>query len=226
MYWPAVYAFLRHHGYSVADAEDLTQDFICCLIRRKSFSHADRSKGRFRSYLLGALKHFLADHGRHTRTWRRGGRAETISLEVLRGESGYASLTSPELTPDQVFDREWTWLLLERALIVLRNECAEFGHAERFEALKGYLVRRLDPGEVEALASKLHVKTGTPAVLLHRLRRRLQQLVRGEVCRTVASPMVVKTEMDDLFGPKSCEAAKLNPEGRSVMSTRLARRRD
>lgn len=216
LYWPAVYAFLRHHGYSTADAEDLTQDFVCCLIRRGSFGHADPTKGRFRSFLLGALKHFLVDRGRRCRAWRRGGHAETISLEVLQGEAGYVGLASPELTPDQLFDRQWAWQVLERALAALRQECVSFGHADRFEALKGYLVQRLDPGMTDALAAKLHVKPGTPAVLLHRLRRRFQQLVRDEISRTVASSTAAEAELRDLF-------ERPGPATRTVGPRRMAR---
>ncbi len=202
MYWPAVYAFLRRRGYASAEAQDLTQDFILCLLRRHSLTTADPAKGRFRSFLLGALKHFLADQLKHASALRRGGGRPDFSLDddADDAESRYGGLASSDLPPDQAYDRQRAWRILERSLVLLREECARFGQEDRFEALRGYLTTHPSKGEYGVLADRLGMKPGTLAVFIHRLRRRYREFVRREATRTVTNVADLEDELRRLFG--------------------------
>jgi RNA polymerase sigma factor (sigma-70 family) len=200
IYWPAIYAFLRRQNHSPQDAEDLTQGFIACLLERQSIRAVDPAKGRFRSFLLGALKHFLADQHKHSSTQRRGGGQATVSLDDNEPEKLYSRLPAPDLPPDRVYDQQWGWRLLERALDALGDECARFGQAERFDVLKGFLTADPAKGDYTGLASRLRLNANTVAVTIHRLRKRYRTLVRREAMQTVTTAEELEDELRQLFG--------------------------
>lgn len=199
-YWPALYAFLRQQGHAPPDAQDLTQAFFARLLEHRSLSTANPARGHFRSFLLGALKHFLADQQKARSAQRRGGGQTVLSLNDLEAEQRYRQLPASDLTPDRVYDLQWAWSLLEQTLVALRDECERFGQTEQFELLKPFLTATPDKGDYTELAKRLRLKPGAVAVMVHRLRQRYRALVRREVTRTLSNPTEVEDELEYLFG--------------------------
>lgn len=199
IYWPAIYGFLRRQGHSPHDAEDLTQGFLTCLLEKESLIKADPAKGRFRSFLLGALKYFIADQQKFAAAQRRGGGQQVVSLDDETAEQHYSRVPASELPPDRVYDQQWAWRLLEQALRALREECARFGQVDRFERLKEFLTTDPHKGDYLDLAKRLNLKPNAVAVAIHRLRQRYRTLVRHEVMRTVASVQDLEDELCQLF---------------------------
>ena len=121
-YWPPIYGFLRRRGQSPHDAQDTTQGFFAALLQRNDFAQADQAKGRFRTYLLGALNHFLADQRDKAGAQKRGGGVVPISLDETDAEGGYLAEPATEATPERAFDQRWATTLLEQAFGLLRDE--------------------------------------------------------------------------------------------------------
>lgn len=199
-YWLPLYAYVRRQGHRPHDAQDLTQEFFARLLKNKSFAGADRLKGKFRSYLLGALQHFLADEWDKARAEKRGGRCETFSLDALEPEARYALEPSTDLTPDKVFDRRWAATLLELALRRLREEFTAAGQARHFDLLKPFLTSDAGPGGYDEVAAQLATSPATVAVAVHRLRQRYRAAVRAEIAHTVNSADELEEELRGLFG--------------------------
>ena len=146
-YWYSIYAEIRRRGFAPHDAQDCTQEFFACLLRRNSFASADKNKGRFRSYLLGALNYFLTDQWHRQRAEKRGGRAILLSLDAPRdAEERFIAEPASQLTPDRIFDARWGLMLMERAFVRVRDEYAASGKAELFEALKPFLAAESGDG--------------------------------------------------------------------------------
>jgi len=198
-YWYPVYAFVRRRGSSPHDAQDLTQEFFSRLLKRNSFADADPAKGRFRSFLVGALKHFLADEWDKARAEKRGGHCETFSLDALEPEARYALEPATDLTPERIFDRRWAMALLEQALWRLREEQAASGKVQHFELLKDFLTNEAGPGAYDGVAAQLETSVNSIAVAVHRLRQRYRDLVRSDVAHTVAGPDGIEEELRSLF---------------------------
>jgi DNA-directed RNA polymerase specialized sigma24 family protein len=198
-YWYPVYAFVRRRGFTPHDAQDLTQEFFSRLLRRNTFADADSGKGRFRSFLLGALKHFLADEWDKARAEKRGGRCETFSLDALEPEARYALEPATDLSPEGIFDRRWAATLLEQALGRLREEFTTAGKARQFDLLKPFLPSDAGPGGYDSITVQLETSANTIAVAVHRLRQRYRELVRAEIAHTVAGPDGIEEELRGLF---------------------------
>jgi DNA-directed RNA polymerase specialized sigma24 family protein len=194
-YWYPLYAFVRLRGYSAHDAQDLTQGFFADLLGRHG-APADPSKGKFRSYLLGALKHFLANDWHRQQAGKRGGGHKLISWDALEAESRYA-LEIPESTDAELlYDRRWALEILSRATGRLRAEYAAKNDEATFEALKGCL-----SGEEIAraeLAEKMGMTEGALKVAIHRLRHRFRERLRAEIAQTVGSVAELDEEMRHL----------------------------
>jgi RNA polymerase sigma factor (sigma-70 family) len=210
-YWRPLYAFARRRGHSPEDAQDLVQGFFEHLIGSRGLATVDRSKGRFRSFLLASLQNFMAAETRRARAEKRGGRAELIRLDWEDAEARLAFEPEDRLTPETLYDAQWALLLLPRATERLQQEQAVAGKAETFRTLKGFLGG--DGGGRAQLTYEQAARglgLGVPAVttLIHRLRQRHRQLVREEVERTVADPAEVDAELHGL-----CEAL-VQAEGR------------
>src|SRR5437867_3856828 len=139
VYWFPIYAFIRRQGNSPHDAQDLTQDFFARLLSANSIARADPQRGKFRTFLLGALKHFLADAQRKADAWKRGRGVDVISIEQARAEERYQLEPMDDRTPDKIFDQRWTVVLLETAAARLREEFRAAGKARPFEVLKLFL---------------------------------------------------------------------------------------
>jgi RNA polymerase sigma-70 factor (ECF subfamily) len=191
-YWYPLYAFVRSRGYSAADAQDLTQAFFAGVIEKGGFASADRTRGRFRSYLLGAMKHFLANEWHRDQTQKRGGHVRFIEWDTLDPEVRYAGVSGPSDDPDHLFDREWALETITGALQALRDEMAQAGKIEQFDALKGSLTGQEELPRRQ-IAEQLGTSAGAVKVAVHRLRQRYRDLLRAAVTETVSN----EADLDD-----------------------------
>jgi RNA polymerase sigma-70 factor (ECF subfamily) len=198
-YWYPLYAYIRRRGYGPADAQDLTQDFFARLLEKNYPAQADRAKGKFRSFLLLTLNHFLADeHDRNT-AQKRGGGQDLISLDEKTTEERYRLEPAGALRPEKVFERRWAQTILDQALARLRTEFAQQGKAEIYEVLKAF-----EPGEQRGLsyaeaAVRLGVTESAVKSMIHRLRQRHRELVREEIAHTVSTAAEVDEELRHLI---------------------------
>jgi RNA polymerase sigma-70 factor (ECF subfamily) len=196
-YWYPLYAFVRYRGYSSNDAQDLTQSFFARIIETGGFASADPKRGRFRSYLLGAMKHFLANQWHRAQAQKRGGGGTFVELDALNPEARYALEAAPQATdPEASFDRDWALETTARAMQKLRAESEASGKGELFEVLKGSL-SGMEPDRSDT-AARLGMSTGAVKVAVHRLRKRYRELLRAEIAHTVSDPSDVDDEMRHL----------------------------
>ena len=193
-YWYPLYAFVRSRGYSAADAQDLTQAFFVRIIETEGFASADRERGRFRSYLLGAMKHFLANEWHRAHTQKRGGHVQFIEWDALDAEARYAGVSKASENPELLFDREWALETIAGALRVLRDDMTQAGKREQFDALKGSLTGH-DELPREEIAAKLDMSEGAVKVAVHRLRQRYRHLLRAAIAETVSNEADLDDEM-------------------------------
>lgn len=193
-YWYPLYAFVRSRGYSETDAQDLTQAFFARIIETEGFASADREKGRFRSYLLGAMKHFLANEWHRAKAQKRGGLEKFVEWDALDMESRYAGVSKLSENPERLFDREWALETVAGALKALRDEMENAGNGEQFEALKGSLTGEDETSREEA-AARLGMSSGAVKVAVHRLRQRYRNLLRAAIAETVSSEADLEDEM-------------------------------
>jgi RNA polymerase sigma factor (sigma-70 family) len=200
IYWRPLYAFLRKQGYGPDDAQDLTQGFFADLIETRAYARADREKGRFRSFLLGALKHFVADTRDHQRALKRGGGMILMKLDdkaIAEAEAQIGRTTKWQA--DDVYDREWAASLLRQALNRLAQECALAGKAEFFGYLKPYLAATEESTiPYEEMARRLHRPVATLRSDVARLRKRYRVILREEVHGTVMEAAEVDEELRHL----------------------------
>ena len=198
-YWYPLYAYVRRHGHSKEDAEDLTQGFFAAFLRRNYLGDVRSEKGRFRAFLLAALKHFLAnEHDRASRQKRGGGQAP-LSLDWQNADTRYQVDPADRLSPDKLYDRAWATTLLEQVIGRLRAECVAEGKANAFEQLKPFLtVGKGDLPYAEAAAS-LGLNEGAARVAVHRLRRRYRELLREQIAQTLSDPADLDEELRALF---------------------------
>jgi RNA polymerase sigma-70 factor (ECF subfamily) len=198
-YWYPLYAYVRRKGYQAPDAQDLTQEFFARLLARNYVTAADRSRGKFRSYLLGTLEHFLAKEWRRAHAEKRGGGRPAFSLDEMDAENRYLREPAHELTPAKIFDRRWATILLDQAMARLAKECQAGQKGDLFEAVKPLLSG--DPAGVSyaEMAHSLSMTEGALKVAVHRLRQRYGELVRAEIGQTVADPKEVDQELHYLL---------------------------
>jgi len=198
-YWFPVYAYVRKRGYSPHDAQDLTQEFFLRLIEKRAYASANRKAGRFRAFLITALKNFLTDEWRKATAAKRGGSASLLSLDQGDAEARYQSETATDLTPDAIFQRRWSLTILSGALDNLAKEHRKAGKERPFELLKPFLTGEGTGEEREAVAAALETTTTNVRMMVHRTRKRFRQLVRQEVLQTVTNPEDAEDEMRHLF---------------------------
>jgi RNA polymerase sigma-70 factor (ECF subfamily) len=199
LYWFPLYVFVRRRGYSAHDAEDLTQGFLVRLIERGDFGSADREKGRLRSYLLGAMKNYLSERHKYETAQKRGGKAQTISIDGAEAEERYALEPREEETPETQFEKRWALTVLENILGRLRAEYESSGKSEQFEALQPMLAWGGQEGGHADAAAKLGISENNVRVSLHRLRKRYGELMREEIADTVAAEGEVDEELNYLM---------------------------
>lgn len=195
-YWPPLYAWLRRDGHSEEDSLDLVQGFLARLLEKGDLA-PDRERGRFRSYLLGALKNFVSNVDRAERTLRRGGAHERVALDTAVVEQQCAD--DAALAPDASFERRWALTVIDRALERLRLEYESRGRGALFESLRPLLTGHGDAPEAGELAERLGLSSSALKVTLHRLRRRMGELVRAEIADTLREGEDVEAELATLF---------------------------
>lgn len=191
-YWYPLYAYVRRRGHGAAEAEDLTQGFFATLIEKNYLGDADRSRGRFRTFLLTSLKHYLANEWHRGRARKRGGGAPVLSLDVDDAEARFRLEPAEATTPEEVYDRRWAHLQLGNAMERLAAEMEETGRSERFTTLRPYLTGQGADVPYRDAARSLGTSEGAVKVAVHRLRKRFGELLREEIAATVA-----EAEVDD-----------------------------
>jgi RNA polymerase sigma-70 factor (ECF subfamily) len=196
-YWLPLYSYIRRQGYGPHDAQDLAQGFFARLLRMNSLASVGPEKGKFRTFLLAALNHFLSDERDHARAEKRGGGKNLISLD--EAEERYLEIPAPDLTPEKLYARRWALTVMEQALGRLGKEYGTAGNAALFEQLSGFLSREAGPGEYDSAAQPLGMSPGAMAVAVHRLRQRYRECVRFELSQTVTSHEDLELEMKHLF---------------------------
>jgi RNA polymerase sigma factor (sigma-70 family) len=194
-YWYPLYAHVRRQGHSREDAQDLTQEFFARLLAGNYISLADRNRGRFRTFLLTALKHFLINEWRKGNSLKRGHGQTIISLDQEAAESRFAAEPSMEQPPDALYDRRWAAVLLDRALAALSGEFEESSKRDSFERLKVFVWGEKNTLSYTAMAEQLGMSEGTVRVSVHRLRKRYGELLRAEIAQTVATPAEITEEL-------------------------------
>jgi RNA polymerase sigma-70 factor (ECF subfamily) len=198
-YWLPLYSYIRRQGHSSHDAQDLTQEFFARLLARNYLASVQREEGKFRSFLLASLNHFLADQRDRATAAKRGGGQPLISLNEEDAERLYLADAATNASPDKVFEKRWATTLLGEAFSKLRAEFLADGKAERFEQLKPFLEQGTDAGQYGALATAWGIAPNAVAATVYRLRQRYRELVRAEIAHTVANPEEIKEEMRHLF---------------------------
>lgn len=196
-YWNPVFHFLRREGRNDDDSRELAQEFFARLLARGGIGEADRTKGRFRSYLLGALKHFLAERRRNEGREKRGGDAVIESLDAPASEdSPGLQIADPSAAfPDKQFDREWAHAIMDRSLSAVQSSFEEAGKAAQFETLKPWLVGDAESLSQAEAAAKLGMTTGAIKVMIHRLRKDFRSAVEAEIAQTVPNPEDIAAEL-------------------------------
>jgi RNA polymerase sigma factor (sigma-70 family) len=197
VYWRPIYAYLRRSGYAVHDAQDLTQSFFQHLLENETLRRASRDKGRFRSFLLGALKLCLADEHARQHALKRGGGVQIISIDELIEEELHQPHTS-DLSPAESLDARWAGVLLERALEKLRAEFKTDGKSGTFELLSPFLAGEKPDISYEEVAQEIGASLSWVKTQIHRLRRRFSSAVRSEIMQTVTAPHEVENELRQL----------------------------
>jgi RNA polymerase sigma-70 factor (ECF subfamily) len=199
-YWFPLYAYVRRRGHAKADAEDLTQAFFARLLEKNFLENLDSEKGRFRAFLLAALKHFLANEWDKARAQKRGGGEIPLSLDWQTADTKFQVASTAEPSPDKAFDREWALALLAKVIGRLEKECAADGKAKLFAQLKSFLMAGGGDSAQAAVAKSLGMEEGAVRVAIHRLRKRYRVLLRDEIAQTLADESQVDEEMRALFG--------------------------
>ena len=197
-YYAPVVAFLRSGGRNEDTARELAHEFFAQVLKRASFEGADPQRGRFRSYLLGALKHFLTNWRVHESREKRGGQFVHEPL-VAQTDTSSAIADPSVLSPDRLFDREWALSILDRAFATMRQEAAHHETLREFEMLKPWLTGETTVRLQADVSCDLGMTEGAVRVAIHRLRRRFRELVKAEIARTVNDPAEVAEEMRHLI---------------------------
>mgnify|MGYP003787094741 FL=1 len=194
-YWYPLYAFVRRQGHSPPDAQDLTQEFFARLLEKDYLKAAAREKGRFRTFLVVALKRFLANEWDRVRAQKRGGGQPCLSLDTELAEQRYRVEPIEGATADRVFERRWALTLLDRTMARLREEFAATGKAAEFDRLKACLTAERGEIACAEIAAGLAVSEGAARVAVHRLRKRFREVFREEIAHTVSRPQDIEEEV-------------------------------
>jgi RNA polymerase sigma-70 factor (ECF subfamily) len=205
-YWYPLYAFVRRLGRRPEEAQDLTQAFFARLLEKNYLRAADPGRGRFRSFLLAAFKHFLSKERERTRAQKRGGGRKHLPLDFEAGERRYSLEPAHELTAERLYEQRWALTVLDQVLARLRGEFSHGGKADLFERLKGYLTGEGAVRPYREAAAELGTTEAAFKMAVHRLRQRFREALLAEIAQTVAGPEEVDEELRHLF-------AAVRPEG-------------
>ncbi len=197
-YWWPLYHFARRKGHRPEDAQDLTQGFVLALLETNSIASADRARGRFRSFLLGAFQNYLANERRYHAAQKRGGGVAPISWDEAC-EGGYLAQASEQMTPELHYERSWALALLERVMNRLRMEYEKADRSPLFQALQPHLSGAEGRPGYARLGTALGMGESAVTVAMHRMRRRYGEFLREEIAQTVTSPDEVEDELRHLM---------------------------
>jgi len=198
-YWRPVYAFLRRQGVGPEEAEDITQGFFAQLLERRKFSSLRKEKGRLRSFLLGALKYFLADERRRAMAVKRGKGQRLIPLEELRADERIEMEPADPMTAEMIYERRWALTVLEQVLDRLKKEYRTAGNAALFDSLKELLPDEPGSPSQAEIAAQLGMTENAVRQAFYRFRQRYQSLLREEIAHTVATPGDIEDELRHLI---------------------------
>jgi DNA-directed RNA polymerase specialized sigma24 family protein len=198
-YWYPLYVYIRRQSPTREDAEDLTQAFFARFLEKNYLAGVTSEKGRFRAFLLAALKHFLANEWDRAHRQKRGGGAANLSLDWQNADTRYQVEPPDHLSPDKLYDRAWAVTLLERVIARLHDEAAAEDKSGLFEQLKPFLMLGKSAIPYAQAAAALGLREGAARVAVHRLRRRYRALLRQEIGQTLSDPAQLEEEMQALF---------------------------
>jgi len=204
-YWYPLYAFVRRKGHSPHDAQDLTQAFFARLIEKNYVAQADRERGRFRTYLLAALTHFLADEWDKGRRLKRGGGQKIFSFDATSAEERYRLEPIDHLDPAKLYERRWVTTLFEIVLARLEEEFRDSGKGALFDGLKNSLIAEDSSLTYAQLGARLDLSEDAVKQTVRRMRLRYRELFREEIAQTVAGPGEVEDELKHVFAVLSLE---------------------
>jgi len=199
VYWYPLYAYARRLGQSAEDAQDLTQEFFARLIEKHWLESVEQSRGKFRSFLLTAFKHFMASEWHRARAFKRGGGQPLVWLGGTEAEDRYNLELVDTATPEAIYDRRWALTVLDQTLTRLEMEQRTAGHAERFEAVKDCLLGEPGDTTLAELGARLGLTEAAMKSIVRRLRERYRVLLREEVAQTVDGPDGVDDELRSLL---------------------------
>ncbi len=195
-YWYPLYCYIRRHGYSHEDAQDLTQGFLLRWLEHKSFARADASRGRLRSFLLAGLNHFLSDQWDRASAQKRGGGRPTLSLtDTQTADERYRREPVDEHSPEKLFDRRWALTLLDQVLARSEQEFREAGKLELFQRLRAFLIAGTGEEFYAQVGVELGMSREAVKKAVQRMRHRYYELFREEVAHTVANPAEIEEEL-------------------------------
>jgi RNA polymerase sigma factor (sigma-70 family) len=198
-YWYPLYAFVRRQGWKPHEAEDLTQTFFAKILEKDYLAGVGPQKGRFRTFLLVCMKHFLANERVRSQAIKRGGGKKLFSIDLRDAEGRYIQEPSHTDSPERIYERRWALTVLERALQRLAEDLKAGGKERMFEGLKGYLVVDADPAKYAETAAALGMNETAVRVAVHRLRDRYRRKVIEEITATVGHDSEVDEEIERLF---------------------------
>lgn len=198
-YWFPLYAYARRHGQSREDAEDLTQGFFARLLEKNFLEGITSERGKFRAFLLVALKRFMANEWDRANRQKRGGGQTLLSLDWQDAETRYQINPTDDLSPDKLYDRAWAVVVLERVILRLRSESSQGGKGDLYEQLKSFLMLGTDEIPYARAAAELKMSEVAVRVAVHRLRKRYRELLREEIVQTLSNPAQADEEMQALF---------------------------
>ncbi len=199
IYWRPIYAFLRRQGFPPEEAEDITQGFFAQLLERRSLSAVRKEKGRLRSFLLGALKYFVADEQRRAMAIKRGKGQRLVPLEELRAENRVEMEPADPVTAEMIYERRWALTVLEHVLSRLKDEYRAAGNAALFDSLKQLLPDEPGSPSQAQIAARLGMTENALRQAFYRFRQRYQSLLREEIANTVATPADIEDELRHLI---------------------------
>ncbi len=194
-YWYPLYAFVRRLGHSAHDAQDLTQEFFARLLQKEWLRAAERDRGKFRAFLIMALKRFLANERERACAAKRGGGRVLVPLDTETAEERYLAEPAPTLPADHLYERRWALALLDQAMARLREEYERDGREADFSRMKKYLTAEGGAMPYAQIAQEIGVTEGAARVAVHRLRKRFREAFRAAVTDTVSSAEEVEAEM-------------------------------
>jgi len=198
-YWYPLYVYVRRQGHAFAEAQDLTQEFFARFLALNYVRLADRERGRFRTFLLSSLKHFLINEWNKANREKRGGGRVVFSLDAEETETRFLAEPADGRLPDKAYDRRWALVLLDRVLDQLQAEFAGAGRSQVFEELKSSLTGEENGSSYAEISRRLGMTEGNVKVTVHRLRRRYRELLRNEIAITVDGEEEIDAEIRHLF---------------------------